>query len=211
MTQRIDWKKALLRAEELRSTGVSNAYELMTVLLEVFDDWHFLQQNGLSDEFQAGDFLNKYVRHLNMPFLQLRAVYKRFPDRKDWAAGDLYGLYRKVIDEREAERLAQPKVARRSVKVSDVEEAQRKAKHAEAVARKVETKAKTEVAEVKAKAAEAVKAAEVKVERVKTEVETLRERCGALERENAELRAENARLKEALAKARRKATKTASV
>ena len=212
-----DWKHALKQAEKMQSerrlTLSTQLFDWVKLLNQVFEDPVFRANLGLKDDIKAGKWLDGYVvEDTGLEFLELRAVLLRFPRKEDWIERQSpFKMYQTIQEEHREANRQQPKFARTTATVGQLQEAERKVRHAEAVARNVETKAKTEVAEVRAKAEQAVKAAEVKVERVKTEVETLRERCGALERENAELRAENARLKEALAKARRKATKKASV
>ena len=162
----------LAKARELRAAATQHHYDRVKLLVEVFDDRDWRVHVNALDDLKAGEALDCEVSDLGFEFLQLRAVYQRFPNVTDWQQDLLVTLYQTVLDEKtRPERSAVRK-------------------------RRVITKAEHKVVEEKAHRLEC----QVRQLRpLQSEVESLRERLEQAQQRIYELEAELAAAQEQLA------------
>lgn len=98
------YKTLLIEARRLREEAGSNAYERAKLLVGVFADSDFRADYQQYDDAKLAEELDQYVDDLALDFLQLKALYERFPSSSDWEDGRINKLYRTLIEEKANEQ-----------------------------------------------------------------------------------------------------------
>lgn len=95
------YKTLLLEVKTLHAAIGHKAFEIAVRLVEVFEDREFRADLGNVDDFKAADVLDGYCCALPLDFFELRDLLQRYPDQKDWAAGDLKKMFARMLQEKE--------------------------------------------------------------------------------------------------------------
>lgn len=94
MAVKRSWKKLLIEARELAAQGRKNLYNIVSLAVAIFDDKDFRAEAEVLDDFDAAAHLDaELFSDWGFEFLQLRAVYKQFPDAKAWQERKISELY----------------------------------------------------------------------------------------------------------------------
>ena len=169
------WKRSLIECRSLMGQAGESAYHRVQKLLVVFNDGEFRADNGLLDDFEAGEHLDEFTQDLALTFIELRALLDHFPKIDRWKTGKLKMMQAEMLaasKQRQNEE-RQPHTVNRVTK-ANFEKVEQEAKTYKAALAKVEKERETD---------------SIKIER--------------LERENLELRQEVAHLKGQIAELRR--------
>lgn len=100
-----------------------NAFERVTLLVDVFEDRAFRHDMGNLDDAKADDELSKFIPDLPASFLSMRAVLERFPHREDWETRGPRELYFQLKEEADALKPERTKRPRKGVTVKEHERA----------------------------------------------------------------------------------------
>ena len=123
MNRKETYRDKLRQVQDLQSlnkkTIGSNAFERVSLLVEVFDDRVFRHDQGNVDDFKAAEILDGYLSDLAFTFLDLRAVMLRFPDRTDWENTGPRSLYLQL---KEQDRAMKPVSGERKVRRVTIKE-----------------------------------------------------------------------------------------
>lgn len=84
MPLKANYKSTLLKVLELQSNAALLIYQRIKLLCEVFDDRDFRLDLGNADDFRAAAVLDRYLDDTPWTFLELRAVFVKFPQAADW-------------------------------------------------------------------------------------------------------------------------------
>jgi chromosome segregation ATPase len=182
------WSQKIAQARQLRGDGQRLVYDRVALLCQVFDDQEFRAANALLDDTTAAELLDVEVADTCADFLELRAIFQRFPKRDQWAGKALNVLRAEMIqaerDERAARKATQqpePESPRRRPTVAQLEQVEQER---EEVVAKLEI-IEREKEQVAAEREEVV----AKLEHTRHRVETQSEQIERLLVENGELRA----------------------
>lgn len=166
------WKSNILEARKIRGKSMDLLYDRMTLLCQTFDDLDFREENGFDDDLEAAEYLDKEVDEFQTigsrsPFLTLRALIQRFPDKSQWSGNSLRAMLQKMDEESQQAREHDPpaRQARRAT-IKELEDAVKRAEYAETTVRNLQER----------------------TEQRKTELERALARIRELEDENATLR-----------------------
>lgn len=141
MATKTGYKKLLLKAKELMGQAGLLAFDRAKLLTEVFNDRDFRADLGNADDWKAADALNEFCRDLALKFDRLRQLIEHFPDRGQWATGDLEGMLARMIeDKRGEEREANAPAAKvNRIKREEFEAVQQQVAHEQARAKHLES------------------------------------------------------------------------
>ncbi|MDE2106483.1 MAG: hypothetical protein KGL39_55225 [Patescibacteria group bacterium] len=142
------YKALIVEARKLMGKAGLLAYDRAKLLVEIASDPDFEPEVG--GRAKAAEILNELCGDLAVKFVRLKQLFEHYPDRKQWAEGNLEkmltAMYAASIKE-EAE--AAPNVKRKTATVSELEAAEAKVKHAEAHSKYVEEKLETAEEKIK--------------------------------------------------------------
>lgn len=136
------YKALIVEARKLMGKAGLLAYDRAKLLVEIASDPDFEPEVG--GRMQAAEMLNDLCGDLALKFVRLKQLLEHYPDRKQWAEGNLETMLAAMYaDAAERDKQAAPKTARKTATVADLEAAESKVKHAEAHSRYVEEKLET--------------------------------------------------------------------
>lgn len=142
------YKTLIVEAKKLMGKAGLLAYDRAKLLVEIAADPDFEPEVG--GRMKAAEILNELCGDLALKFVRLKQLLDHYPDRKQWAEGNLEAMLTTMYaDADNSKREAAPKVARKTATVADLEAAEGKAKHAEAHSRYVEEKLETAEQKIK--------------------------------------------------------------
>lgn len=183
-----NYKQKLLHAKSLKDRGRESLHELIVTLVAVFNDSDFRADTG-GDDFKWAEFLDGYLEHTALSFLEARMVLEYFPNFESWGRTPIRQLYQQAQDK--SIQAQESEIPRRNstTRVTKAEYA------------RVESRAKTAEAEVKhlrEVISDVENAGKIGIiEKLQREIERLKQK-------NGQLIAEIERLKEELRRAKLK-------
>lgn len=98
MQSKQSYKNTLQEILKLKSANASKLYERVQLLVAVFHDRDYRLDLGNVDDFKAADTLDVYLDDTPFGFLDLAAVLKHFPSRKEWTQTSLRELHAKACE-----------------------------------------------------------------------------------------------------------------
>ena len=103
MAAKRSWKKLLEKVESLFAEGRVNLYATTVLLVKIFNDRDFRHEVKLESDYDASDWLDKYITDTDLTLLELRKVLEQFPDESQWKETTIWKLYaatKKTTEER---------------------------------------------------------------------------------------------------------------
>ena len=91
------WEKNLERGRRLAGKGRTTLFERVAVLSKVFDDADF-KQDMLKDGKNPGEVLSEVCEDTCCNFTELYQMLKMFPQKEQWASGNLMEMKIALID-----------------------------------------------------------------------------------------------------------------
>lgn len=201
------YKKLLLEARELRTKLRAEiglrTYQIMAILMQVFNDQDFRADHPSgdgkpADDLKAGQVLDDFVfDDTGLEFLQLRAMLDHYPHQRQWKSGRLQRMYRDMMAARRGSpvRKERPKEVLTKAEFEAVRRASERQRVMLESANKQIEAARENAVVLQSQCDQA----EAAIEEAVSEVEKLRRRVRELEAENSTLREENASLRKRLA------------
>ena len=113
------WKQLLREAKQLSSKIGVNVYRRTKILIEIFEDAEWRAEVGVRDDLQAAEWLDAEFKGIALKFLQLRAILGEFPQKEQWAEGDLQTMFASVKPAKPAEQTGR---TRKAIKLADFDE-----------------------------------------------------------------------------------------
>lgn len=118
---KVTYKTRLKDVSALKSTGLSQLHQRITLLNYVFEDSDFRADVG-GDDFALAKVLNNYVDDCALTFLELRAVMKEFPTEGQWSLQPLRNLYAAAVAKSKPPvEHDENKTARRTASMKDID------------------------------------------------------------------------------------------
>lgn len=126
----------LERVKEIQQSAKGSHWIRIGLLVDVFEDPGFRAEVA-GDDFAVAEHLDPYCDDIGFGFLELRAIFKRWPDQVTWTESRLVDLYEQARQPTPAEQDA-PRRPRRSVKLAEHEALIERCKQLEAAIKKLE-------------------------------------------------------------------------
>lgn len=181
MSTKGGYKQLILKARELMGKAGLIAFDRAKLLCQIFEDRDFRADLGNADDFKCAETLDELCGDLSLKFLRLKQLVEHFPERKQWASGNLERMLAEMLASVTAPiEDHKPKRERTVIKQSEfVALSQEKTKVEQQANefKKLAEVAKQEKVEIESKAREFRQAAE-----------SAEEKCRRLEIENRDLR-----------------------
>jgi len=125
MSSQKTYVKKLERADDLRRKGATLLWERVKLLVEVFDDDDWRQHVGLVYEKDLAAVLDEKVDDTGFDFLQVYYLFKHFPEKEQWATGNLLIMFDDMRAELAGEDPHKPKRTVHRVTNAQYEDAMR--------------------------------------------------------------------------------------
>lgn len=129
------YKKDLLKVEELLRQGRKGAFKVATLLVAIFNDMDFRHDCGVVDDDRAAEFLDKFTQDYFCTFFQIKTLVEAYPKAKDWA-GDL--SLKQMFDSIPARESTVVRKPRKTATVAQLEAAKDQTKRVEHRLKRVE-------------------------------------------------------------------------
>ena len=126
------WKQRIQNVEKALQRQRMNAHQVATDLVAVHDDPEFLASETIQgDHDKAIEYLETFAVKLfvivpqgRSPYLDLAAMLREFPNKRDWSDGDLSKMYDAMLEKTTVQEDPAPARKRQSVTRAQYEELQ---------------------------------------------------------------------------------------
>lgn len=102
-----NYKALLKQVIDLRGKGGANAFRRAKILVEVYEQSDFIEQECRGNALDAERKLDDYVQDLCLSFMELRDMLKHFRRSGEWKGGRLKAMHREMLNAKQAARMRQ--------------------------------------------------------------------------------------------------------